>query len=105
MIYALSPDPPGSSVDAFQERSTCPQLATLAIRAVGGEGGITSAPRRTTGENSAVRMIATLAKICDVFFFMTLHNSLSVEFGHGGYEACARGPLVLGLDARHGCVA
>src|SRR5437899_5949328 len=42
MMYAFSPEPPASSVAAFQDRSTCPQLATVAVRPVGGKGGMRS---------------------------------------------------------------
>src|SRR5215475_12653539 len=52
MMYALTPDPPTSSVEAVQERSTWPQLAALAMRAVGAEGGITSAAISPVGANS-----------------------------------------------------
>src|SRR5206468_2509436 len=42
MMYAFSPEPPASSVAAFQDRSTCPQLATVTVRPVGGKGGMRS---------------------------------------------------------------
>src|SRR5262249_16444182 len=54
MMYAFTPDPPASSFEAVQDRSTCPQLAALAMRAVGTEGGVTSAASRLNGKNSAI---------------------------------------------------
>ena len=41
-IYALSQEPPASSVEAFHERSTWPQLATVADNPVGEVVGMRS---------------------------------------------------------------
>src|SRR5437016_6131767 len=42
IVYPFIPDPPTLSVEAFQDRLTCPQLATVAIKPVGTEGAIRS---------------------------------------------------------------
>src|SRR5262249_50315684 len=62
MLYAFSPDPPTSSVEAFQDRSTCPQVATAAVKPVGELGGVTSvtwACRAREQRTSRVRLRRT----------------------------------------------
>src|SRR6266568_6498949 len=66
MIYAQSPEPPTSSVEAVQERRTWPQVATFAIRAAGAEGGIRSVAPKRAGEASAVSRMARMNTSLDI---------------------------------------